>query len=51
MAKFKQPRFRVRNWRDLVEKAEGPEEVIPVYLFSNGRKFSEHPKQPYGKKR
>ena len=51
MAELKQPVIRVSNWREHVEKAAGPEPIIPVYVFSNGRKFSEHPKQPYGKKR
>jgi len=51
MAELKKPVMRTYNWREHVEKVEGPEQVIPVYVFSNGRKFSENPKQPYGKKR
>ena len=51
MAELKKPVMRTYSWREHVEKVEGPEQVIPVYVFSNGRKFSENPKQPYGKKR
>tara|TARA_S200000501_G_scaffold100841_1_gene94356 strand:- start:5812 stop:5955 length:144 start_codon:yes stop_codon:yes gene_type:complete len=37
-------------WRQLVDKAAGPEEPIPVYNFPT-RKFYENPKRPYGTKK
>lgn len=51
MAQLKKPIERTYTWREHVDKVAGTEQVIPVYIFSNGRKFSENPKQPYGKKR
>jgi hypothetical protein len=47
---LKKVKTRKYNWRELVEKAAGPEEPIPVYNFPK-RKLYENPNRPYGPKK
>jgi len=46
------PKVKTRNysWKDLVDKAAGPEPKVPVYNFPK-RKLYETPHRPYGPKR
>jgi len=48
MAKVKTRKY---SWKDLVDKADGPEVPIPVYKFSGNRRITENPKRPYGPRR
>lgn len=51
MATIKKPvRTRKFSWKELCDKAEGPEEPILVYDFPK-RKLTENPRRPYGPKK
>ena len=47
MAKVKTRKY---NWRDLVEKAAGPQPAVAAYVFG-GRTFRASGTRPYGPKR